>query len=164
MASVTFDATHPRNIKIRWTDFEHGFAINGQKLGRHGKAIATDYFHFSASWNSLDAENTEQFQRLLMGVSNDRAALRYEISKDPQHPGCSLIVGEFSFAHAGKSLTKDMVQCLSRTGTSPELRYGRSSEDFNAPFLLGHWIVEFPKEVNLHAGLAGGQGLSPLTY
>ncbi|MBC3861120.1 hypothetical protein H8K32_03330 [Undibacterium jejuense] len=164
MASVTFDATHPRNIKIRWTDFEHGFVINGQKLGRHGKAIATDYFHFSASWNSLGAEKTEQFQRLLTGSSNDRAALRYEITKDPEHPGCSLIVGEFSMAHAGTPLTSDMLHYLAQTAISPELRYGRVSEDFNAPFLLGHWIVEFPKEVKLRAGLAGNRGLLPAAY
>ncbi|MFZ6688752.1 hypothetical protein ACO0K0_13470 [Undibacterium sp. SXout11W] len=164
MASVTFDATHPRNIKIRWTDFEHGFVINGQKLGRHGNAIATDNFYFSASWNSLNAENAEQFQRLLIGSSNDRAALRYEIAKDPQHPGCSLIVGEFSIAYAGTTLTSDMLCCLDRTGTSPELRFGRISEDFNSPFLLGHWIVEFPQEMKLRAVVAGKHGLLPVAY
>ncbi len=164
MASVTFDATHPRNIKIRWNDFEHGFVINGQKLGRHGKAIATDSFHFSASWNSCASENTDRFQRFLMGSSNDRAAFRYEITKDPQHQGCSLIVGEFSIAHAGTSLTADMVQCLTLTSTSPELRYGRISEEFNSPFLLGHWIVEFPKEVILRAGFAANSGLFPAAY
>jgi len=42
MASVTFDATHPRNIKIRWNDFEHGFVINGQNLADMAKQSITD--------------------------------------------------------------------------------------------------------------------------
>ena len=160
MASVTFDASVPRHIKIRWNDFEHGFVINGQNLGRHGKAIATYSFRFSASWISRDAQISRQHRRLLIGSSNDSAALFYEVSKDQQHPGCSIIVGEFSVTDTDHTLMEPEMTF----GVVPEHRYGKIAEEFNAPFLLGHWIADFPQDAQMHAALSAPQRILPIAY
>ena len=158
MASVTFDASLPRHIKIRWNDFEHGFVINGQNLGRHGRAIATYFFRFSASWISRDAQTSGQHRRLLIGSLTDSAALSYEISKDKQHPGCSIIIGEFSVT----DIDHTIIDPEMTLGIAPEHRYGKIAEDFNAPFLLGHWIVNFPQEAQMHTALSAHQRILPI--
>jgi len=139
MASVTFDASHPRQIKIRWNDFEHGFVINGQNLGRHGEAIAMHFFRFSSSWFSRGSDITEQHQRLFIGPANERAAIRYAIRKDPQHPECLLMEGEFSVT----GIDQVVMQPDLNSDVTPEYGDGEISGEFIAPFLLGHWLVAF---------------------
>ncbi|MFZ6691250.1 hypothetical protein [Undibacterium sp. SXout20W] len=160
MASVTFDASRPRCIAIRWNDFANGFVVNGQNLGRHGKAIATYFFRFSASWISRDDNVSGSNERLLVGPSNDRAALSYKFNKDPQHPGCSLIVGEFSVTDPDHPI----IQTELAANIAPEFCHGQIAEDFNAPFFLGHWIVNFPLETQAHASVPSHQRRHPLIY